>query len=246
MQVYLVQLMRRVLTYPCHKRTLFLHMKAIFQRVSSREWILRRSVSTERRKKLLRGPTFHNIVQRICKHAIVISHKKTKIDEHRGYYRAEVTLKLNATTVDCFHNSATGYRAQYYKAIRNGELANKYAVHRLIPVIVGRLNELEKRACPIWWLKKSLLHPEAKLWIYQGRWLRLAKQCDRNLLVKRWLSHDFPQYSNEKQKRVWGTLTPKGETRINLKGGGVTLKGFLLTKKLKPERGKEIHDLGYT
>ena len=105
-----MQLMRRVLTYPCHKRTLFLHMKAIFQRVSSREWILRRSVSTERR----------------------------------------------------------------------------------------------------------------------------------------WLSHDFPQYSNEKQKRVWGTLTPKRETRINLKGGGVTLKGFLLTKKLKPERGKEIHDLGYT
>jgi hypothetical protein len=49
-----------------------------------------------------------------------------------------------------------------------------------------------------------------------------------------------------KKKRIWGTLTPKGETRLNLKGGYVTLTGSILTRRLKPERGKEIHDLGYT
>ena len=185
-------------------------------------------------------------MRRICKTVIIVAHKRGTIEDHRGYYRAEVTLKLNAATVDLFHNSATGYRAQYYKGVRNGELANKYAVHRLIPVIVGLLNGKEKRTCPIWWLKKSLLHPETKLWIYQGRWLRIAKLCDQNLLVKRWLSNGCPQNTAEKKKRVWGTLTPKGETRINLKGGGVTITGSLLTKRLKPERGKEIHELGYT
>src|SRR5688572_33286648 len=107
-------------------------MKATFQRISSREWILGPYISSERRRQLLRGPTFHNIVRRICKTVRIVAHKRRNIDYHRSYYRAEVTLRLNAATVDLFHNSATGYRAQYYKAVRNGELANEYAVHKLI------------------------------------------------------------------------------------------------------------------
>jgi len=221
-------------------------MKARFQRVSSREWILGPCISGERRRHLLNGPTFHNIMQRICEDATIVAHKRRSIQDHRGYYRAELTLKLKAATVDLFHNAAGGYRALYYKGVGNGELANNYAVHRLIPVIVGRLKGKGKRTCPIWWLKKSLLHPEAKLWIYQGRWLRLAKLCDQNLLVKRWLRNGSSQNPTEKKKRVWATLTPKGETRINLKGGGVTITGSLLIKRVKPERGKEIRDLGFT
>jgi hypothetical protein len=144
--------------------------------------------------------------------------------------------------VDLFHNAATGYRAQYYQSVRTGEAANRYAVHQLAARAIALLGGAQKRTCPLWWVERSLLHREAKVWIHQGPWLRLARRSDRNLRVKRWLSSN----PRNRKRRVWASLTPASETRIDLKGAPLTLDGRRFAKSVKRNRSKDIHGVGYT
>jgi hypothetical protein len=191
---------------------------------------------------LLHAPTFEEIVRQIGERSKILSHKRAILRDCAGYFRFEVTLEMSATIVDLFHNSAAGYRAQYYYGVKNGEAANEYAVRKLVPRIMQLLEGSQKRTCPLSWVEKSLLQPEAKLWIHQGSWLRLGKLTDRNLLVGRWLDYR----RDKKRKDCWPLLTPEHETQIDLKGAPLTLEGKPYNKSLKPDRGKHIHDAGYT
>ena len=182
------------------------------------------------------------IVRSIAKQASVLTHKRKGIRDFRGYYRAEVTLQMPAQTVDLFHNSAAGYRAQYYSSAETGEKANEYAVRQLFKRVMQILNGKHKRTCPPWWMEKSLLHPKAKIWIHQGRWLLIARLSERNLFVKRWLDSN----PTKKKRRLWATLTPMNETRIDLKGAPLTLTGRNLNKRLKRKRSQDIYAVGYT
>jgi len=211
--------------------------------LSSLEWQLHPRVRGSRRLRLLRGTSFGRIVQSILEQAAIASHKREKLG--RGYYCAVVILEMDAALVDLFHNSAAGYRAQYYGGTQKGESANKYAIRSLSSRIIKLLNSRQKRTCPPGWLEKSILHPEAKLWIHQGRWLRLAKHSGRNLLVRRWLNQPRTP-RRERKLRRWASLTPRDETRIDLKGAPIRLDGRPRTKSLKPNRGRDIHLFGYT
>ena len=218
------------------------HHAIHFARISSKNWHLDKRISSRRRRRLLRGLGFVDIVRSITKQARVLTHKRKKIRDYKGYYRAEVILKIPAKTVDLFHNSAAGYRAQYYRSVKTGEIANEYAVRQLAVCIMQMLNGEYKRTCPAWWMEKSLVHPEAKLWIHQGRWLLIGQLSDRNLTVKRWLGSN----PEKKKRRLWATLTPMNETRIDLKGAPLTLTGRSLPVSLKPGRSKDIYSVGYT
>ena len=144
--------------------------------------------------------------------------------------------------MDLFHNSTVGYRAQYYHSAKAGQVANKYAIWQLSPRITELLSDLYKRTCPLWWVEKSVRHAGAKLWVHQGHWLRSPRRSDQNLMVKRVLG----SAPTEKKRRLWATLTPGKEMRIDLKGAPPTLEGKLLTKSLKSERSFDIHRVGYT
>lgn len=211
-----------------------------FVRIAPAKWRLGDGVPGCRRRKLLYGPTFQSIVRRIAAGLDVVSHKRASLRRCPGYHRVEVTLRVDADTVDLFHNSAAGYRAQYYSNVSTGEAANDYAVAWLTPHIVKFLHAAGKRSCPAWWAKNSLLQREAKIWIHQGSWLRLAKHSDRNLEVRRWQDPKRPR------RQAWAMLTPAHETRIDLKGAPLTLDGKPYSKNLKPNRGQDIHRRGYT
>ena len=217
-------------------------MKSTFVRVLPSEWCLSEVIYGWRRQRLLHGQGFASIVCQIAKEAIVLTHKRARIRDTPGYYRAEITLKMTAETVDLFHNSAAGYRAQYYRSAKVGKVANKYAIRQLGPRVMELLTGVYKRTCPPWWVEKSLRHSEAKLWIHQGYWLRSPKRSDRNLVVKRWLGSN----PEKKKRQLWATLTPGNEMRIDLKGAPLTLAGEPLTKRLKSARGLDIHRVGYT
>ncbi|MBH0199063.1 MAG: hypothetical protein HP497_06520 [Nitrospira sp.] len=211
-------------------------------RISPKKWCLGETIHGRRRRQLLYGPGFPSIVGHIAKQATILTHKRTRIKKYSGYYRVDITLLLDAKTVDLFHNSSAGYRAQYYRSAMVGRLANDYALSKLVPRVVKLLGNVRKQNCPLWWVKKSLQHPEAKLWIHQGQWLRSPKKSDRNLMVKRWLEAN----STKLERRLWATLTPATEVRIDLKGAPLTLQGKLLRDRLKGRRSLDIHKTGYT
>ena len=67
------------------------------------------------------------------------------------------TLKVDRSTVDLFHNSWSGYRAQYYRGVRIGERANDYALKKLTPRIKELLAGHEERTCPGWWVGREII-----------------------------------------------------------------------------------------
>lgn len=216
-------------------------MKPDFPRVSPRHWRLSPSISAVRKRNLLSGRSFASIIRQILKQAVIHNHKTETIEKFRGYFRPVITLRVNSVTVDQFHNSSSGYRAQYFRSVSNGERANSFVINTLVPRVVGLLRLNPKRTCPLRWVEKSLRGSQAKAWIYQGGGLRRVKNSDRNLAVKRWQNQ-----STKDKKRVWASLTPMNETRIELKGAPISLDGRYLTRKLKPQRGNTIHQYGYT
>ncbi len=218
-------------------------MTTRFIRVSSREWLLDHGVGLTRRRWLVRAITFESLLRRIVAGFAILTHRRARLRDYPGYYRAEVTLDVDPALVDLFHNSAAGYRAQYHQSVTNGESANQYAVQQVVPRVMRLLGNVRKRTCPAWWVQRSLLHPEAKLWIHQGSWLRHAKKSDRQLAVRRWRTYRW----DKKHKQHWSSLIPKHETRIDLKGGApLTLDGTSLKKSLKPTRGRQIFEAGCT
>lgn len=216
-----------------------------FARVSEGEWLLGDGVDNDQRARLLSGTTFERVVDRIVEEGTLVFHKREKSCSERQYFRALLILKVDPSTVDLFHNSVSGYRAQYYDGVKNGERANAYALRRLTPRIKELLVGHEKRTCPWWWVEKSLLDPAAKVWIHQGLWLRHAKRTHPQLVVARWVQEEASLDPQRRKKATWASLTPREETRIDLKGGFLTLAGVPLGKS-KRTRSEDIYELGFT
>jgi hypothetical protein len=153
---------------------------------------------------------------------------------------------MDCETVDIFHNSVCGYRAQYYHNVKKGESANRY----LTQLLSVRINELlsgkNKPTCPPSFIKKSLSDVHAKVWIHQGLWLRTEKNRHKNLQVKRWVKQQTSTDEKKRKRAIWASLTPGEETRIDFKGGYFTLDEKPLGKSMKPNRGNDIHEYGFT
>ena len=153
---------------------------------------------------------------------------------------------MDCETVDMFHNSVCGYRAQYYYSIKNGKRANRYAIDLLAPRITGLLSGANKRTCPLWLVEKSLSDFHAKIWIHQGRWLRSESHNDQNLRVERWLHKQSSASKKIRKKARWASLAPDVEMRLELKGAYFTFDRKPLGKSTKPNRGNDIHKYGFT
>ena len=161
-----------------------------FVRIPPRERCLAASVGRARLAALLDGPSFGEIVKRVSARAELGRQWRQRASSQKGCYRACITLVLPKSTVDSFHNSASGYRAQYYQDPSLGDGANRYALELLVPRIEKLVHGREKRTCPWWWVERSLLDPSSKVWIHQGSWLRQARHVDRCLRVERWSHHE--------------------------------------------------------
>lgn len=216
-----------------------------FVRVAREHWLVSQSVEACRIQRLCNAPSYEAVVAHVGKNASILFHKRERARKEPDFFRVVVRLNADATAIDLFHNSASGYRAQYYHSCRLGIRANEFAVSQLAPVVLGLIAEHPKRTCPAWWVEKSLLDLHAKIWIRQGLWFRHAKVADRELLVKRWLDQQECQDPDRRKKAVWGSLIPERETQLEIKGGFLTLDGKPLGG-LKPGRTKDLHELGFT
>jgi hypothetical protein len=210
-----------------------------FVRVSRREWQLGGGVSS------LKSPDYEQIVRRLCREAKIVAHRRERATRKSGYFRARVIIECSAEAVALFHSARSGYRAQYYSSMSRGERANRFAFAVLGPRIQKLLKGNVKRPCAWWWVERSLLDPSAKLWIHQGPWLRAAARCHRNLLVERWIQAQTKGSRKRRKKAIWSMLTPACETRLEIKGGFLTLSGSSLGS-LKERRSSDLHERGFT
>lgn len=170
---------------------------------------------------------------------------RERLKDIPGYYRAVVTLQVDAAALDQLYSSASGYRAQHYASPTLGSVANRFALDILLPRVGPLVAGLNKRTCPASWVAQSLRDVDAKLWLRQGTWFRYARNSDQNLLIARWLArqHDPDKKIRTRAKR--SMLTPANETLLELKGGFLSPAGQPLGT-FKPDREQHIHELGYT
>ena len=219
-----------------------------FFRIQEADWHLSDQVYLERRKRLVHGPTYEQIVASMAREAELVGHKRGQKPCNSGFFRVLITLKMKPEIVDLFHNSAAGYRAQFFHSVQNGDGANTYAIKILLPQLKKLLEVNPMRTCQWNWVKKSLLDSQAKLWIHQGPWLRHNRKKDWLLLVQRWMEaqQSSSNDNEEKKKARWASLVPHLETRVDIKGGCLSLSGEPMGEQLKPNRGKDIHELGFT
>ncbi len=214
-------------------------------RIPSREWCLAGPLPRGRKLALLNGPAFVEIVRRVRMIAKLHRCWRQRSSSRHGGYRACVRIVVPKSTVDLFHNSASGYRAQYHRDPALGERANAYALKFLTPRIKELLRGNEKGTCPWWWVERSLLDRSAKIWIHQGRWLRQARHAHRYLRVERWVRHEASPKSKRRKVARWAALIPNHEECLDIKGGFLTLEGEPVGS-LKPNRSRDIHDYGFT
>lgn len=222
-----------------------------FKNVAESEWQLNDRIGSERKARLLSTP-FEAIVQRIINEAKITSRRRGHGGCEKlvpGASRTEIELSVRCETVDLFHNGAGGYRAQFYRDIRQGEEANRYVINALGEKV--RQSWMDQADPGFRWefVDASLRDPDAKIWIFEGDWFDKKSDTDRNLTVDRWaenLDRIMPLVLKLRFEPGHPTLTPDNEARLELKGGCVDADHNSIEKRLKPCRSQEIHDYGYT
>lgn len=216
-----------------------------FAQVSNNEWTLSKQIAASRRRQLQNPPSYEKLVEGLMHPMSLVKVAREESRDAPGYFRTVVVIKVQASSLDLFYNSASGYRAQYYEAPMLGIAANRFAIDRLLPAIATKVAEANKRTCPPAWVEASLRHPDAKLWPHQGLWIRYAKKADRNLLVARWLVQLTASDATRRKRAQCSMLTPAAEQLLELKGGFLSLSGSSL-ETLKPRRAQDLHELGFT
>jgi hypothetical protein len=214
-----------------------------FVRVPLDEWRIDKSGRTA--STLHSGPEYDGIVQLVASTATVLEHRREGLQGKPAHSRVIVRFAVDNDLVNLFHNAATGYRAQYYASPEIGDEANALIVRFLADRAVTLLSGRSKRTCPIEWLRLSMEHPSAKVWIHQGVWLRRARRSDERLRVERWMRRRQDEDRTARRRARWAALLPESEGSLELKGGFVSRQGAGLDS-LKPSRAQDLHEYGFT
>jgi hypothetical protein len=211
-----------------------------------RDWQIDPPVA--RRARLLGTTPFEKIVDDLRREAKVSSivcefgKKGNKV----GLHRYSVIIVAKSRTIDLWHNSRGGYRAQYYLGCAIGEDANAYALNVLGPTIEQLIlqDSRRKRFWPLAY--KSICHRHARLWIGQKLRLRHAKNTDRHLHVPSWNHHIEIDNTRVSKLIKWGALIPEFEKRLVLKGQWLKKDGSPTSEPPKAARARQINQYGYT
>jgi hypothetical protein len=214
-----------------------------FCRVPSNLWFVRTDERTVL-EALLDAPPFDQILETLASSIDSVIFSRERCDENHKYFRVSATITFSsAHAVRLFHSASTGYRAQYFCHPETGESANRFALHRLCPSVLSAISMKPKRSCALPWARLSLADESAKVWIHQGSWARWRENRIKLLHIDRWRSA-LPVGKDAKRLRL-SPLVPDQETRIDVKGGFVSLAGKPLGS-LKPSRPIHIHTLGFS
>jgi hypothetical protein len=167
-------------------------------------------------------------------------------DTDQRALRIEALLRVEASDLDLFFNSASGYRAQYYQSETLGNAANRLAVDALLPNIVAQAIHVRTKQSARDLARASLEAESAKVWIHQGAWLRLCRNTERVLTVPRWQLGISSEERRVRKLARWGALAPATETRIVVKGAFIADGRAVSLGKAPRVRTSELHNFGFT
>lgn len=190
------------------------------------------------------APPYQKLVVALANSAQLVAYRREPCKAFPGHYRLSATFRCSRSLLKLFHSGPTGYRAQFYASPAHGERADHLARNVFALLFLEHSRANLKRSCRGKWLAASLCSPSAKVWIHQGAWIRPPRVSDRLLEVDRWCNF-LPRTEPQAKRKIFATLIPRSEDRIDLKGGFVTLDGIVL-RPLKADRAGDIHRQGYT
>ena len=222
---------------------------ALNARIPSDRWRVSALVRRPRAAWLNSSPDFTAIIEQLLNGLAGVKLKKEPCKKDPGHFRLLATLSFhNINLVDAFHNSSSGYRAQYLESTEIGERANAFAVDRFKTAIIDRFERSFPTAWDREWAYKSLHSRLAKTWIHQGLWLRHARESCEDLVVDDWLVARGNPDPEIRKKARYGRILPFGGSEIDFKGGWVKeFQGSLVTREtFKPDRAHCINKYGFT
>lgn len=215
-----------------------------FASINKNEWKLSDDTPNRYRELLHGAMSFEAIVRELCARIRIIEVHRNKAESAHGYSRAHVKVKVHRDACTMFHSGRSGYRAQYYDGISNGERANAFAVRSITKAILSQLSDT--RLMSVEWIEQSLLSRNSKVWVHQGQWLRYARRSDRLLIVERWHRQLASDDKKRRKLALWASLVPQQEDRIDIKGEFLTLDARPIDINPKQGRSKQLYELGFT
>ncbi|SFQ60097.1 hypothetical protein SAMN03159489_04449 [Pseudomonas sp. NFPP07] len=217
----------------------------MYARIDPSRWKITETVAVERRDQLLNAPDFQVIVDRLVEKTDKILMVREHCCKSHDYFRVVATLHCTQSRlVDFFHNANTGYRAQYLESPSLGDAANAYCSQQFASLVEAKVRKKLPGHWSLDWASESIHSKCAKSWIYQGLWIRNAREDCEDLKVDAW----SPKCGTDKDKRRkarYGRQLPGEENRIVLKGGWISIDLKCLGS-LKSERANDIHRYGFT
>jgi hypothetical protein len=180
--------------------------------------------------------------------AVQVSKRRRRSLGGKGqYWRAEftVTVTSDSDLVDLFHNGVDGYRAQYLRGEKEGDLANELMLDLLRSKLIAAWTQPAPFGAD--WMRQSI-GEGAKVWVHQGRWVLGWKRrpIRVELAVDDWLTHQADSDEKIRTKVKLGALCPRS-FEVDVKGIFLSPEG-VPCKPPKPlnERARQIHMYGFT
>ncbi|MFO1311780.1 MAG: hypothetical protein U1F41_06885 [Burkholderiales bacterium] len=223
------------------------------------------------RHRLLLDPvhTFESILGRLESATVVSARWEHGWDGALGgRVRIAFEIRADEDTVDLFHNGIDGYRARFYRSVKDGDAANANALARLsgtLPAeaIAWDLGE-PAPAFPEDWraiaeaeVARSLVAAGAKLWIsehavrqrYGVDWAPGSLQdVHHELRVERWMRAMLAPTQPNDAANFAGTRAYRVD-RISVKGGFIVpgdISVSAVVPQKKERRSHDIHERGFS
>jgi hypothetical protein len=225
----------------------------MFIRAPKEEWLFAKDLPVGRKHRLRNAQAYEEIVKAIVKElesvSLSLETPSEQVARESGVARPLIKLRVARSLVDLFHNSSSGYRAQFWHDVELGEAANRYAIEKLLPPARVLL-----KSCRISQSRRSIvdasLQPSAlkamKLWIHQGLWCRYRRLDERLLQVGRWHAQQNSGDHRARKLAIYGSLVPENESFLELKGGWVFPNGESWNPNNAKNRAEDIYRYGFT
>jgi len=157
-------------------------------------------------------------------------------------------VRVPESVYDAFFNSPVGYRAQYRLAIEQGERCNRELIDALTPPCLAFADTKAPSHFPARLIAASLAVKDAKVWINEAD---LAGLEGAHITFKPWLDKAAAAARGTRadkaarSKAETGILAPTG-TQLEIKGAWIMPDGAECYDPTKQQRGREIHDYGFS
>lgn len=164
--------------------------------------------------------------------------------DKQGYFRVSTNIPLSKELYDQIMNGSSGYRAQYFLGVGNGETFNSLLVASIAPIIVKSESLYKDIFDPIL-CEKSLCGPFSKLWFSKD----ITDPSGNDFLlglpevirVNRWVD-----YWEQIAKPRKGLLAPIPKNPSLILNGTFIDPSSGEVYEQKPARSKQLNESGWT